>query len=381
MPGLPRQQRKAAASFASAGRPNRSLAASYASQRFQPLRKHRHQRRVARAAAGDDVVDRGALSSSALQTRIASRNGFCRQRRGRCQCVFGRFALHAAPGQKLGRVLAAKLLASGGARRLQLVIGIAQLRSPALASSTLPRAAIAPLRSNGLPNSCCASASITMLPGPVSNAITLLAARAGRNRRQVRDAADVLQHAPALCIGKQNIIKQRNQRRTLSAGGHVGGAEIRNNRHAQRFSAITAASPACHVQANLRPAYIAGACLVIQRLPVASDQIEFDLVPLDRRLHGFGVSDAQPPVQPRQFRRRSSTRHSSPQAPPDAIAAGNGKPSCASSVSFGRDFARRDPHHSHVDSICRRAAHDAGHRHCFAQRVHPPVAAPPPLSR
>ena len=65
-----------------------------------------------------------------------------------------------------------------------------------------------------------------MFPGPVSNAITLSGRRARGNRRQVGDAADILQHAPALRIRKQHIIEQRNQRRTLSAGSHIRRTKI-----------------------------------------------------------------------------------------------------------------------------------------------------------
>ena len=65
-----------------------------------------------------------------------------------------------------------------------------------------PDAAIFPSRSNGWPNSCCVTASITMFPGPVSNAITSLKEARSRNRREVRNAANVLNNPPHARVAK-----------------------------------------------------------------------------------------------------------------------------------------------------------------------------------
>ena len=53
------------------------------------------------------------------------------------------------------------------------------------------------------------------------------------NGSEVADAPDILQDAPAAAVAKQSVIKERNQRRALAAGRHIGGTEIGNHRNAQ----------------------------------------------------------------------------------------------------------------------------------------------------
>ena len=112
-----------------------------------------------------------------------------------------------------------------------------------------------------------------MLPGPVSKAITCLAVSAGGNRRQIRDASDVLQDPAALGVGKQHIVEQGNKRRALSAVGHIGWAKIGDDRNARlrgdrsRLARLPCAGKAfACVRLSTR--------LVIKRLPVTADQIE-----------------------------------------------------------------------------------------------------------
>ena len=61
------------------------------------------------------------------------------------------------------------------------------------------------------------------------------------NGSEVADAPDILQDASAAAVAKQSVIKERNQRRTLAAGGHIGGTEIGNHRHghSRRWRPIT----------------------------------------------------------------------------------------------------------------------------------------------
>ena len=146
-----------------------------------------------------------------------------------------------------------------------------------------------------------------MFPGPVSKAINFVRPRARRNRRQIRNAADILQNAPALGIGKQNIVEQRNERRALSAGQHIGRPKIRNHGNAERGSN------------RLRLARLprAGKSPPAYTLPRAADGRasvhgsqpgRASPVPPRRLFHCLRIRQAQPPVQPRQLRRRSRLR-------------------------------------------------------------------------
>ena len=73
---------------------------------------------------------------------------------------------------------------------------------------------------------------MTMLPGPVSKAITGRLCRAGQDG-DVGDAADVERHPVHLCAREQQEIDERNQRRALAARGDVARAEIGDDRNAE----------------------------------------------------------------------------------------------------------------------------------------------------
>ncbi len=76
-----------------------------------------------------------------------------------------------AAAEKIGDELASELLASGGLGRFALEEACFQdLRDHGW--STTPEAAIFPSRSYGFENRRSVTASITMLPGPVSNPMT-----------------------------------------------------------------------------------------------------------------------------------------------------------------------------------------------------------------
>ena len=70
------------------------------------------------------------------------------------------------------------------------------------------------------------------IPRPGIESEYSLSARARRNRREIRDPSNVLHNPPNLRIAKKQVVKIRNQRRTLAARRHVRRTKIRNHRHA-----------------------------------------------------------------------------------------------------------------------------------------------------
>ena len=60
----------------------------------------------------------------------------------------------------------------------------------------------------------------------------LVRGRAGWNRGDVGDAADVQRHAMAPRMAEQQIIDERHERRALASGRNVGRTEIRDHRDA-----------------------------------------------------------------------------------------------------------------------------------------------------
>jgi len=131
MPGLPRQQRKGRGLLGLDRKAELLACRQLAAQWFQPLRQQVHQRGIARASAGNDVVHAGhswPLHLCPNELFVARGNALGSQRRSRGQCIFGPVTVLMARRQKLGRIRAPELLAARGARRLEPEIGIAQRR-------------------------------------------------------------------------------------------------------------------------------------------------------------------------------------------------------------------------------------------------------------
>ncbi len=113
-------------------------------------------------------------------------------------------------------------------------------------SSTAPAAALRPSVSSGRPVRSRRKSSSSALPGPVSQAINVVAVDIG----DVGDAAEIEHRDRRLAaqLPDQSAMKDRRQRRALPAGGDVGGAKIINNRNAEprrqgRPSPICTVSP------------------------------------------------------------------------------------------------------------------------------------------
>ena len=121
---------------------------------------------------------------------------------------------------------------------------------------------------------------------------------AGRDEREVGDAAEVLQDTRAARMREEGCIEQRHERRALAAGDHVGGAEVGDNGRVDggcnqgRFAELPGAGEAA-AGVGLRDA------LVIDGLAVAADEIK------DVTLRG-GLT-ASPYSSPRRQLRRASS--------------------------------------------------------------------------
>jgi hypothetical protein len=121
-----------------------------------------------------------------------------------------------------------ELFATRRARRLQLVIGVAQFRSQHFIDHRAPRGqvtvAVEPfaeeLERQGVDHH---------VPGARIEGDDGIRPGSGGNGCQVADAADVLQHAPAFAVSEHRVIQQRNQRRALATGQHVRRAKVRNH--------------------------------------------------------------------------------------------------------------------------------------------------------
>src|SRR5271170_6569677 len=118
----------------------------------------------------------------------------------------------------------------------------------------------------------------------------------GRDHSQVANASDILQDSRALFVGELDVVEQRHQRSALSACDHVGGTEIADYGDAQL----------CGEKGWLSDLPGAGdfaACvhdwngLMVDRLSVASDELQVDGMAFHCCSNGFGVGLAQPPVE------------------------------------------------------------------------------------
>ena len=98
MPSLPGQQCKCRGFFGLRRKTKVLAYRQLATQRLKPFRKHRHQRPVARSAAGDDVIDSSAPHPATNKSFVASRNCLSRQCGCRGQRILGPFAVPFAVG-------------------------------------------------------------------------------------------------------------------------------------------------------------------------------------------------------------------------------------------------------------------------------------------
>ena len=143
-----------------------------------------------------------------------------------------------------------------------------------------------------------ATASITMLPGPVSNAITSSGWRAEESPSNCR-----CRRCSARCARSGDARKARNRGREPAARPFLPQPCRRDEnpkppvlplgaRRSRPRPSATCRSPRCR---DTRPG-----ALVIQRLAMASHQRALDLGPALCRLHRLGIQLAQREIEPRQ---------------------------------------------------------------------------------
>src|ERR1700761_1295458 len=126
----------------------------------------------------------------------------------------------------------------------------------------------------------------------------LIECSACRNEGEVSDAAEVLQHARAARMREECRIEQGDERRSLSAGHHVGRTKVRDHRRMSGggyqggFTQLPSAGDAA-AGVGFRDA------LVVDGLTVTADEVE--RVALRGCLHGVAVSLPEAPVEARKL--------------------------------------------------------------------------------
>ena len=100
-----------------------------------------------------------------------------------------------------------------------------------------------------------------------------------RNRRQIRNATDVLRnaalrHAPHPLIAIKKIVEERHQRRAFASGRDVCGTKIGDHRHTQprRDHRALAGLPRYRQLSSEKPLRYS---LVIERLSMTAHQVKF----------------------------------------------------------------------------------------------------------
>ena len=117
---------------------------------------------------------------------------------------------------------------------------------------------------------------------------------------QICDATDVLHDASDLRVAIEQVVEEGNQRRAFASGGHVGGAEIGDDRDAdtggdhRAFSGLPG-------DGQFAAQEFRGLALVVESLAVASDQFCFQAEAALGGEYGFGVEFGQQEIQTRQI--------------------------------------------------------------------------------
>ncbi len=111
------------------------------------------------------------------------------------------------------------------------------------------------------------------VPRPGIECYYILHPRLRRNNSDVRDASDIERDSRDRRMPKQLIVEKRNQRRALSAGGHVAGPEIGDGLDARPLG-----DDGClanlHCAGNLASQELHRLALVENRLTVRADQFD-----------------------------------------------------------------------------------------------------------
>src|SRR5271155_4997577 len=110
----------------------------------------------------------------------------------------------------------------------------------------------------------------------------------GRDHSQVANASDILQDSRALFVGELNVVEQRHQWSALSACDDVGGAEIADHGHG-KFGGDEGGFYDLPGAVDFTACVHSWHGLMVDRLPVASDELQVDWMAFHCCPHGFGV--------------------------------------------------------------------------------------------
>ncbi len=144
---------------------------------------------VACTAAGNNVIDCAAVHFAHCEALVRPHDGLSSECGGCGDGVLGLATLVLAGGDESCGVFAPELLAASGARGFERVERIAQFRGEYFVNYCTACGDCAAAAACFL-KSCCVSASMTMLPGPVSNASTCSGLAAAGIAVRLASAAD-----------------------------------------------------------------------------------------------------------------------------------------------------------------------------------------------
>ena len=108
----------------------------------------------------------------------------------------------------------------------------------------------------------------------MSKAVTCFADAPAGNRGEICDAADVLHDASDLGIAIKQVVEKGNQRRAFASGGHVGGAEVGDDRDSDAGGKHRAFS-GLPGDGQVASQKFRGLALMVESLAVASDEFCF----------------------------------------------------------------------------------------------------------
>lgn len=141
---------------------------------------------------------------------------------------------------------------------------------------------------------------MTMLPGPVSKAIRWSSDAPAGIAVRFAIPPNILGDAADARIAIKKIVEEGNQRRAFSSGSHVGGTEVRDRGHAEpRGDDGGFAGLPCDGQ--LAAEKTLRRSLMIERLAVTTDQVEFYTMLARGFCDRFGVEFAEKRIQASQI--------------------------------------------------------------------------------